>query len=88
MGRLRSGNGGKMKWLLATVLLCSTAQAKEFKFKWESGRDLLQYKTNADTWEEAYKRAAEFCFDFLTKRETNLTEEKGLDIIDICANPR
>jgi hypothetical protein len=74
--------------ILIFVILCSHAQAKEFTFKFNINRDQLQYKTDADTWEIAYKRAANFCFDFLAKREKTLTEDKGLDIIDVCANPR
>lgn len=82
-----------MKYIiLATILLCSTSQAKEFKFTFvfEQGRteNKLQYKTDADSWEQAYKRGSSFCFDFFAERETDLTEEKGIDIIDACANPR
>ncbi|NJO48103.1 MAG: hypothetical protein HC840_00140 [Leptolyngbyaceae cyanobacterium RM2_2_4] len=77
-----------MKYLILALLLCSAAEAKEFHFKYTLDRDLLEYKTNADTWEEAFKRGASFCFDFFVKREKTLTEEKGLDIIDTCANPR
>jgi len=77
-----------MKALIFTLLLCSTAEAKEFKFTYILGRDQLQYKTNADTWEEAFKRGADFCFDFFVKKESVISEDRGLDIIDICANPR
>jgi hypothetical protein len=77
-----------MKALIFALLLCSTAQAEEFHFKYILGRDMLQYKTEAATWEEAFKRGADFCFKFFVDREKNLTEEKGLDIIDTCANPR
>lgn len=73
---------------LLCVQLCSTANATEFKFTYTLGRDQLQYRTDAKEWEEAFKRGADFCFKFFVKREKALTEEKGLDIIDTCANPR
>lgn len=76
-----------MKYLICLVLLCSTAQAKEFKFTYLFRRDKLQYKTDADTWEQAFERGSQFCFDFYAKREP-LTEDRGLEIIDACANPR
>ena len=77
-----------MRHIFLTLLLCSTASATEFKFTYTLGRDQLQYKTEASDWKTAFNRGAEFCFDFFVKREKNLTEEKGLDIIDTCANPR
>lgn len=76
-----------MKTLIFLVLLCSTAEAKEFKFTYTLGRDQLQYKTNAETWETAFKRGADFCFDFFTKKEP-FSEDRWLEIIDTCANPR
>lgn len=81
-----------MKTLILALLLCSTAQAKEFRFTfyfpYGTNQNKLQYKTDAFSQEEAYRRASQFCFDFFTKKEANLTEEKGLDIIDTCVNPR
>ena len=77
-----------MRYFIFALLLSSAANATEFKFTYTLGRDQLQYKTDAKNWEEAFERGAKFCFDFFVKREKNLTEEKGLDIIDTCANPR
>lgn len=75
--------------LMATsVLHCSTSEAKEFRFTYTVGRDKLQYKTDAADWYEAHDRGAQFCYAFFVKREINLTEDKGLEIIDACANPR
>jgi hypothetical protein len=74
--------------ILIFALLCSTANATEFKFTYTLDRDQLQYKTDAKNWDEAFKRGAQFCFDFFVKKEKALSEEKGLDIIDTCANPR
>jgi len=75
--------------LMATsVLQCSTSEAKEFHFTYTVGRDKLQYKTDATDWHEAFDRGGVFCYNFFVKREKNLTEDRGLEIIDACANPR
>lgn len=76
-----------MKYLIL-LLLCSTASATEYKFTYTVGRDKLEYKTDAKTWDEAFKRGADFCFNFFSKTNKPFSEEKGLDIIDSCANPR
>lgn len=73
---------------MAIGMMSTPSYAAEFKFKWQLKDGALQYKTEAESWEVAFRRAAKFCFDFAIKREKNLTEEAGLDIIDICANPR
>lgn len=70
------------------ILLCSTANATEYKFIYTLNRDKLQYKIEAKTWEKAYENGAQFCFDFFSKSNKPFSKEKGLDIIDICANPR
>jgi hypothetical protein len=44
-------------------------------------------KKEAGTYEEAYKSASRECYQQLTNGKYP-GEEKGLDIIDICANPK
>ena len=75
-----------MKYLIL-VLLCSTANATEYKFTYLLGRDKLEYKTDAPNWETAHARGADFCFKFFSKMNKPFSEEKGLDIIDTCVNP-
>ena len=74
--------------LILIGIFSISVQAEEFKFTYLMGRDKLEYKTEAQNWETAFKRGADFCFNFFAKREKVLTDEKGLDIIDTCANPR
>lgn len=76
-----------MKSIIFALLFCSIAQADEFHFVYILNRDKLEYKTQAPTWKEAFERGSQFCFDFFVEREKILTEDKGLDIIDTCANP-
>ncbi len=47
----------------------------------------FQIKKEAGSYEEAYKSASRECFQKLTGGKYP-GEEKGLDIIDICANPK
>ena len=72
----------------AIVLVSSIAQAKEFKFSWIFGTNKLEYKTKAPNWDIAFDRASSFCYDYMVQREQNLTEDKGVAIIDVCSNPK
>ncbi len=80
-----------MKYLFFLLMLPSISFAKEFHFTYRliNGRaeQKLEYKTSSDSWEEAFERGSQFCFDFFANRVSNLTEEKGLDITDTCVNP-
>jgi hypothetical protein len=78
-----------MKFAFLIFMLPSICLAKEYHFRFhtETGHN-LQYKTDARTWEEAYERAAKFCTHFFTERASNLNEDKILEIVDVCANPR
>lgn len=78
-----------MKFLGLIILALSiSAQAetlKMYKFKYEKA-DLI-IGVIADNEEKAFKDAAKLCFETLTKNKYP-GEEKGLQIIDICANPK
>ena len=75
-----------MKTLLL-VLLCSAAQATEFTFKYELNGTTFEIKKQEDTWEQAYQFAAQKCFDFYREKGPH-SMEYGLDVIDVCANPK
>lgn len=77
-----------MKALILIALLSSTVEAKEFKFAYTLKKEKIEYKVDAITWEDAYVQGAVYCFEFFTKNDKRISEEKGLDIIDACANPR
>lgn len=88
--------------ILMTLSFGFSAQAagegNEFQFRFEmtASKDLstrapskerFEYRTVASTWEEAFKTAAQACYRHF-KNGKALTEDQGLDIIDVCANPR
>lgn len=63
----------------------ATVQQKTYSFKFKSLNSPIS--TVAATKEAAYKIAAKECFNKLTGGKYP-GEEKGMDIIDICANPK
>lgn len=66
----------------------SLGSIKTYTFSYKTPKNQsLQIKMNAKSYEEAYKAAAKDCFQKLTHGKYP-GEEKGLDIIDICANPK
>ena len=78
-----------MKYLLLLVILtiCSVSTALEsYKFSYKTDSKLV-IVVSAETYEDAFKRASKQCFKTLTKG-IYPSEEKGLEYIDICANPR
>lgn len=86
-----------MKTLVTIAILafsCSSfawkshdAASKEYTFKYKLSGQSLEVKKAAGSYEEAYEQAAQQCFNFY-KGSNKVTEDRGLDIIDVCANPR
>ncbi len=84
-----------MKTALLTVLLASNfafaavpTSAKIWVFSYKIAKtNVFQIKKSAGTYEEAFKSAAKECYQQMTQGKYP-GEEKGLAIIDICANPK
>lgn len=75
-----------MKTLILALLLCSTAHAEEFTFNFKFGKEIFQVKASGSDRLKASRAAASKCFQHFTNGEYP-GEEKGLQIIDTCANP-
>lgn len=60
---------------------------KEYTFKYQLSGQTLEIKQAASSYEDAYDQAAQQCFNHY-KGQGRVSEERGLDIIDVCANPR
>lgn len=80
--------------LAATLARAANSDVQEFRFKFEKKApqesktmERWEYKTRAGNYETAFKEAALECYKHF-KRGRPLSEDEGLDIIDICANPR
>ena len=64
-----------------------SSSAKEFTFKYQYKNDRLEIKTKSNSWEEAFQMASQQCFTKLTKNR-DINYDTGMDVIDVCANPR
>lgn len=65
----------------------SPDHSKAYTFKYQLSGEKLEITRSADSYEEAYEQAAQQCFKHF-KGNSFLSEDRGLDIIDVCANPR
>lgn len=64
-----------------------SSPTKEYTFKYEFKGDKLEIKVKNKEWDESLSQAAQQCFNYF-KGDKKVSEEVGLDIIDVCANPR
>ena len=60
---------------------------KEYSFKYSLKGDSLEIRRPAQSYEDAFEAAAQQCFNYY-KGSEKIGEQRGLDIIDVCANPR
>lgn len=65
----------------------SKSNQQEYKFKFNLKGSTYEYKQSSSSWEKAFELAAKACYQHF-KSGQKLSEEQGLDIIDVCANPR
>lgn len=77
-----------MMWTCgASAWISSDPAAKEYTFKFKYAGETFEVRRPAGSYEEAFEKAADACFKHF-KNGKKLSEDKGLDIIDVCANPR
>lgn len=60
---------------------------KPYNFKFKMADTTFEYSQKSASYEEAFGKAAKACYRHF-KNGKPLTEDQGLDIIDVCANPR
>ncbi len=65
----------------------TTPMEKLYTFKFKLSKETYEYNQKSTSYEEAFEKAAQSCFNHY-KDGKHLTENQGLDIIDVCANPR
>ncbi|MES2803081.1 MAG: hypothetical protein V4654_11355 [Bdellovibrionota bacterium] len=76
-----------LSFALVTILGSTVmAASKDWTFTYRA-KDSFTLTLQAETKQEAFKVASKACFQKLTNGEYP-GEEKGLDYIDICANPK
>lgn len=71
----------------ASAWVSSDPIQKPYSFKFKMEKQTFEYSQKAPTYEEAFEKAAQACYRHFKNGE-RLTEDRGLDIIDVCANPR
>ncbi len=78
----------KTKIIIAIALLSSSAfSAQKFDFKYSFEGEKLSISQEAPDYYAALTKAAKSCFSHF-KSKTKANQQKGIDLIDICANPR
>lgn len=73
--------------LTPNLVFASERYNKEYTFKFNLAGESLEIKRTALSYEEAFEQAAQQCFNHY-KGAGSVSENRGLDIIDVCANPR
>lgn len=86
-----------MKTLITIAILAASCTSfawtssepskKEYVFKYKMAGETLEIRRPAQSYEDAYEAAAQQCFSYF-KGSGKVSETRGLDIIDVCANPR
>lgn len=71
----------------ANAWVSSEPIQKPYSFKFKMLKETFEYSQKAPSYEEAFEKAAQACYRHF-KAGQRLTEDRGLDIIDVCANPR
>jgi hypothetical protein len=62
-------------------------EAKLYQFKFRLKGETFEFAHKSSSYEQAFEVAAKACYRHY-KAGQKLTEDQGLDIIDVCANPR
>ena len=60
---------------------------KTYVFKFKMNKETYEYSLSSQSYEDAFEKAAQSCYQHF-KGGRHISEERGLDIIDVCANPR
>jgi type IV secretory pathway TrbF-like protein len=92
---MKQGNYMKSVIALLVFAFCSSSfawtstapQTRDYVFKYSLSGKMLEVRKPAASYEDAFKQAAQQCFNFY-KEGKKVSEDRGLDIIDVCANPR
>lgn len=70
-----------------SLLAQTTFAAQTFAFKYSFDGEKLSINQEAPDYNAALTKAAKSCFShFRSKAKSN--HEKGIELIDVCANPR
>lgn len=71
----------------AQAWISNEPAAKVYSFKFKMQNETFEFSKQAPSYEEAFETAAKACYRHF-KGGRRISEDRGLDIIDVCANPR
>jgi hypothetical protein len=81
-------------FLLAFIFSAAASAASQalsekqvFAFKYKLKGESFEYTQASTSYETAFEAAAKACYQHF-KGGHHISEDQGLDIIDVCANPR
>lgn len=73
--------------IMMSLLAQSTLAAQTFAFKYSYEGEKLSINQEATDYNSALTIAAKNCFSHF-KSKTKSNHQKGVELIDVCANPR
>ncbi len=73
--------------LQASAWISTNQSEQTYNFKFRMKSEIFEVKQSSGSYEEAFEKAAQSCFQHF-KGNRRVSEDQGLDIIDVCANPR
>lgn len=71
----------------ALAWISSEPTEKVYSFKFKMKGETYEYAQKSGSYEDAFEKAAKDCYKHF-KGGRHISEDQGLDIIDVCANPR
>ncbi len=86
------------KVILTTLLLLTVSQSafawistevatKDYNFVYRFNKETYKVELKGPSYDEAFEKAAQNCFDHF-KGGRRISEDFGIAVIDVCANPR
>ncbi len=73
--------------ILAMTSIAGASKQGEYKFKYTYKGEKLELIETSNSWESSFERASLKCFKHFSQGKP-LTQDQGLDLIDLCANPK
>lgn len=74
-------------FVIAIIAFGQNALAAKFDFNYSYEGEKLSVSQEASDYYQALEIAAKNCFKHF-KSKTKSNQEKGIEVIDVCANPR